>query len=216
MRYDLLIVGAGGLGREVLQYAADSFDPGCWNIRGFLDDNPFESDEQGRNLAVGVVGDTWSYRIGENDRFLVAIGDPEVRAQLVARLRDRGGRFATLVHPQAYVAPNAKLGEGCIVSPFATLASTCRVGEQAVLGFYAHVGHDAAIGAYSVLSPYAAVNGAATLGEGVFMGTHSVVTPGICVGDRTKVAAGSVVYKDVPADRLAVGNPAKAGPRLGA
>lgn len=47
------------------------------------------------------------------------------------------------------------------------------------------------------------------IGEDVFIGANSMLLKGITIGDRSIVAAGSVVTKDIPADQLWGGNPAK-------
>jgi maltose O-acetyltransferase len=48
-----------------------------------------------------------------------------------------------------------------------------------------------------------------TIGEDVWLGGGVIVCPGVTIGDRTVVGAGSVVTKDLPADVVAVGNPAR-------
>jgi maltose O-acetyltransferase len=48
-----------------------------------------------------------------------------------------------------------------------------------------------------------------TIGEEVWLGGGVIVCPGLTIGDRTVVGAGSVVTKDLPADVVAVGNPAR-------
>lgn len=48
-----------------------------------------------------------------------------------------------------------------------------------------------------------------TIGERCWIGGHSTICPGVTIGDRTVIGAGSVVTKDIPADCLAVGNPAQ-------
>jgi sugar O-acyltransferase (sialic acid O-acetyltransferase NeuD family) len=209
----LIIVGAGGLGREALQYAREAF-AGQFEIKGFLDDNPKELEQRGYDLGVSILGGTLNYQPEENERFLVAVGDTKVREMLVERLSSRGAQFATLVHPKAYVAPSAKLAQGCIISPFATVATFTRLEPHVVLGFYAHVGHDSKVGSYGVLSPYAAINGGVVLEKRVFLGTHATVTPGLTIGEDVKIAAGSVVYQNVPSHRLVVGNPGKIGPKF--
>ena len=50
------------------------------------------------------------------------------------------------------------------------------------------------------------------LDGGIFLGTHATITPGIRVGAGSRIAAGAIVYRDVPKGSLAVGNPAKAFP----
>ncbi|MCA9839843.1 MAG: acetyltransferase [Trueperaceae bacterium] len=214
---ELIIVGAGGLGREVLQYALDTFSSNSTiRIKGFLDDNVSELSNFHDKLAYEIIGNTDSYKVQEKDRFLLAVGNPNTRKMLVEKLEQRGAEFISLVHPKAYVSPSAKLGKGVIISPFATIATHSVLSDHVVLGFYAHVGHDAVIGSYGVLSPYAAVNGGTVLEELGFLGTHAVVTPNRKVGRDAQIAAGAIVYSDVPANRLALGNPAKFGPKLSA
>lgn len=48
-----------------------------------------------------------------------------------------------------------------------------------------------------------------TIGDDCWLGGGVIVCPGITIGDRSIIGAGAVVTKDVPADSLAVGNPAK-------
>ncbi len=48
-----------------------------------------------------------------------------------------------------------------------------------------------------------------TIGNDVWIGGRAIICPGVTIGDRTVIGAGSVVTKDVPADVVAAGNPAK-------
>ena len=52
------------------------------------------------------------------------------------------------------------------------------------------------------------------IGERCWIGGNVTICPGVTIGDRTVIGAGSVVVKDIPADCLAVGNPAKVIRRL--
>ncbi len=47
------------------------------------------------------------------------------------------------------------------------------------------------------------------IGNHVWIGCHSIILKGVSIGDRTIVGAGSVVTKSLPADCIAVGNPAR-------
>ncbi|MEU4423069.1 NeuD/PglB/VioB family sugar acetyltransferase [Actinoplanes sp. NPDC024001] len=205
---DLVIVGAGGFGREVLGYATDAFagEP-AHRVAGFADDNPRALD--GFDLAVGVLGSVRDVPISATTRFVVAVGDAAVRRALADVVRARGGRLLTVVHPSAYIAPGARLGDGCVLCPFAFVGTAAILGANVAVNAHASVGHDAIIGANCVFSPYSAVNGAAELGDEVFLGTHATVFPRRRIGHGAKVSAGAVVHRDVPAAALAVGNPAK-------
>jgi acetyltransferase-like isoleucine patch superfamily enzyme len=48
-----------------------------------------------------------------------------------------------------------------------------------------------------------------TIGNDVFIGAHALILKGVCIGDRAVIGAGSVVAKDIPADEVWGGNPAK-------
>ena len=47
------------------------------------------------------------------------------------------------------------------------------------------------------------------IGERVWLGAGTIVLKGVEIGDGAVIGAGSIVTKDLPADCVAVGNPAK-------
>jgi len=53
-----------------------------------------------------------------------------------------------------------------------------------------------------------------TIGEECWIGGHSTICPGVTIGDRAVIGAGSVVVKNIPADSMAVGNPARVVKKL--
>lgn len=48
-----------------------------------------------------------------------------------------------------------------------------------------------------------------TIGQNCWIGGASVILPGVTIGDNCVIGAGSVVTKDIPANSIAVGNPAR-------
>ncbi|MBT8160932.1 MULTISPECIES: sugar O-acetyltransferase [Arthrobacter] len=48
-----------------------------------------------------------------------------------------------------------------------------------------------------------------TIGDNVWLGGGAIVLPGVSIGDNSVIGAGAVVTKDIPANSLAVGNPAR-------
>ncbi len=203
-RLDLVIVGAGGFGREVLGYAGDA----AQRVAGFADDNPRALD--GFDLGVRVLGGVHDVPVSGATGFVIAVGDPAVRRSLAAVIEARGGRLRTVVHPSAYLGPGVRLGDGCVVCPFAFVGAAATVGANTAINVHTSVGHDVTVGANCVLSPHSAVNGGSELGDDVFLGTHATVFPRRVIGRGAKVSAGAVVHRDVPAGALATGNPAKA------
>ena len=47
------------------------------------------------------------------------------------------------------------------------------------------------------------------IGDNVWLGGGAIVLPGVTIGENTVVGAGSVVTRDLPANVVAVGNPAR-------
>lgn len=48
-----------------------------------------------------------------------------------------------------------------------------------------------------------------TIGDNVWIGGRAVINPGVTIGDNAVIASGAVVTKDVPANAVVGGNPAK-------
>ncbi|MEO8462855.1 MAG: acetyltransferase [Chloroflexota bacterium] len=204
---NIIVVGASGYGREVFQYVKDAAQhTGEFSAKGLLDDDPRLLDAVG---GGAIIGDTHTYQVQGDDRFLISAGAPDLRETLAQRLAKRGAEFFTLIHPTAYVAPTARVGAGCILSPYASVGSYAELDEHVLLVMYASVAHDSRVGRYSSFSPYSAVAGGSTIGRKVFLGAYALVAPLRQVGEESKIAAGSVVYRDVPERSLATGNPAK-------
>lgn len=204
----LLIVGAGGFGREVLSWASDiNRNRDRWEVGGFLDSNP--TVLEGFGAHAPIVGDPLTYIPAENDLLVCAIGDPQTKLGICRGLKERGGRFFTLIHPTAVFGLDCKLGEGCLFCPGAVATTNVTLGDFVALNVHATVGHDAVIGEGCTLNAHCDVTGGAILGEGVFLGSHAVILPGATVGEYAVVGAGSVVLKSVRPRTTVVGVPAR-------
>src|SRR5207244_11189023 len=126
--------------REILQYLRDLRFP----IEGFLDDRA--DALAGFALGTAVVGRLADFPLRDEHRLVIGVGDPAVRRRLGDAAAERGARFLTLVHPTAYVAPNARLGAGCVVCPFASLGIGAVPGDPVAVSPYASEGPGGAVG----------------------------------------------------------------------
>jgi len=205
--YNIIIVGAGGFGREVYLWTKDSFPDDQYKIKGFLDDNPKILNNY--NMDIGIIGNLDNYEIKNRDRFLFAIGDIDVKKHLVTKLKGKGAKFLTLIHPTAIVVDTAKIGEGAIICPFCLVSDNVRLDDFVMMNAYSSCGHDARIGKYCILSSYTAIAGFAVLEDEVFLGLHATIIPGKRVGCKSKVSANSVVMRDVPSNKIVFGVPGK-------
>ena len=205
--YNIIIVGAGGFAREVYYWANDTFSKENYKIKGFLSYN--QKDLEGFNVKADIIGNDDNYKIEKNDRFVIAIGDIDIKKRAVNRLKKRGAKFISLIHPTALVIPTAKIGEGVVICPYCLISDNVQLDDFVMMNTYASCGHDVQVGKYCILSPYVALNGFVKLENEVFIGTHATVIAYRKLGYRSKVNANSVVMRDVPLKQVVIGVPGK-------
>lgn len=205
----LLIIGAGGFGREVLNWARDvqASSDVDWEVAGFLDSN--EQALAGFDIDVPVLGESQTWEPQPGDRFICAVGEPSVRLKICRELQERGAQFITLIHPTASVGSRCRIGVGCIVCPGAIVTADATVGDFVALNVRACIAHDAQIGDGCTINNFCDITGNVKLGEGVFLGSHVSVTPSARIGDHARVGAGSVIVRPVRANTTVMGPTAK-------
>lgn len=204
---DLIVIGAGGYGREVIQWAADcNRQAARWNILGFLDPNP--DALCGSNCPYPVLGTDQDWVPTEDQEFAVAVADPTKKERIVSDFSARGARFATIVHPTAFIAEGASIGYGTVVYPQACISIDAKVGRFCTIQTTG-LGHDVTVGDYSTISSFCNLMGHVTLGKRVFLGSHCAVVPGTAIEDDAYVGVGSVVLRRVRAGTKVYGNPAR-------
>jgi sugar O-acyltransferase (sialic acid O-acetyltransferase NeuD family) len=203
----LLIVGAGGFGRELYVWASQHPDCGrAWTLAGFLDDNPEALAPFGRFASVHPIA---GHKPSVDNVYLAGLGMPPLKERLVAPLVAAGAEFQTFVHPQALIGARVKLGKGVVVCPGAILSVDIELGDFAMVNLNCTIGHDATLGPWTSLSAQCDVTGHVRVADRVFMGSRASIIPNKSVGSRSIVGAGAVVVTDVPPDVTVVGIPAR-------
>ncbi len=205
----VVIVGAGGFGREVRFWARDAWGGAGVEFAGHLGAATGRPDG-----TLRLLGEPDAHAPRDDEGFLLAIGIPGVRRRVAEDLAARGARFLTLVHPTAVVAPTARIAAGAVICPGAVISDAAVVGPWALVNYHASVAHDAEVGPFAVLSPYATLAGRARAGADAFLGLHASIGPGCTLGDRSKISANSCLLSDAPPDSIVYGVPGRVGPLL--
>ena len=208
MADDLVIVGAGGHGRETLDIveAMNENGSGDWNFLGFVDDGEVRADRLVRREAEVVETAALD---PEKVRYVIGIGNPGTRETVAGRLTLAGFVPAILIHPEASVGSDVRIAEGVVLAAGARLTTNVTLERHSQLNVGAVVSHDCEVGAFVTFSPGTLVNGECTIGDRAFFGTGAIVTPGLAIGADAKVGAGAVVLEDVPDGATVVGVPAR-------
>jgi sugar O-acyltransferase (sialic acid O-acetyltransferase NeuD family) len=201
LQRDLIVVGAGGHAKVVVASARAA----GFRVVALVDDaRPRWGDQL---LGVVVSGPTEPVLQDPRAQVVLAIGDNAARRRLAAAARCR---FVSVIHPSAIVDPTVLLGAGSVVFAGAVIQPDTAIGAHAIVNTAASIDHDCVLGEGVHVAPGARLAGNVTLGDEVFLGIGTVVIPGITIGARTVVGAGAAVVRDLPADAIAVGVPARA------
>lgn len=206
MKKNIIIIGAGGFAaechfylREVMKQEEDLA------FGGFLADSHVLGQYGLEEYFLGHYAD---YAFAPNDRIVIGIGSSEARERLYDFFSSRGINFYTLVSPSAMLSPSARLGRGNIFCHNVFVGPGAVLGDCNLLNVATTIGHDAHIGSFNVLNSHCDITGYAQIGDRNFFGTHASMLPHSKVGSGCRIGAGSVVYKKIKDNILAVGNPA--------
>ena len=205
---DLIIIGAGGFGREVLQWIKDynnQKEP-TWNVLGFIDDD--------LGALMGIPCDKRVLeRIADHSPrsevyYTIALASPLIKKKIALDLKAKGANFANIYHPRAIISEFCEIGQGIILTANAKVSPNVKIGNFVTL-LGSGVGHDAELGDFSTISGYCSINGHVKVGEGAFIASNAVIAPGKKVGAWSYVGMGSMVITNVKEKTKVMGNPAR-------
>ena len=205
---NLLIIGAGGVGREVslIVQQINRLDP-TWNLIGFFDDN-YENWGKVIN-GYTVIGGVDNLEFFSEDHYvIIAISNYKVKKKIVERLKGKF-KFATIVHPNIWIHDFMTLGEGSIVYDGVVITSNVEIGKHVIISPKCGIGHDSKIKDYVSLLWNVNVSGNDIIGEGVMMGTGSTIIQEKHIKEGAIIGAGALVIKDIDEYCTAVGVPAE-------
>jgi UDP-perosamine 4-acetyltransferase len=204
---DVIIVGAGGHGRVVLDILRTA---GLHRVVGFLDANP---DLHGTEVAglpvLGHLNMLPKLKAKGIGGAMVAIGDNRVRQSYAQKLAAAGLELVQAIHPSAVISSTAQIGRNVMVAPGAIVCTDARIADGAIVNTAAAVDHECEIGEAAFLAPGARLAGRVSVGEGAFIGIGANVLPCLSIGAHAVVGGGALVREDVPDGATVVGVPAR-------
>lgn len=204
----LVIVGAGGFGREVLDVVeAINAERPTYRVLGFLDDGRPDTELLARRDAR-FLGPLSVLRSLEAD-YVVGIGSPQVRKDIDTLAAQWEVTAATLIHPDASLGADVRIEAGTVITAGVRVTTHVTLGRHVHLNLNATVGHDVILGNYVTVNPGVNISGNVTVNDEVMLGTGSCVIQGVTIGSQAIVGAGAAVTRDLPGGVTAVGIPAK-------
>ena len=194
----IIVVGAGGHAAVVLA-ALRMLD---LHVLGVVDKVAIPGGKG--PYGVAQLGDDDAVmRYGPSEILLAngigSVSPSTARRDAGERFAAKGYRFATMVHPRAWVADGAALEEGVQVMAGAIIQPRVHIGIGTIINTGACVDHDCQIGNWVHVAPGATLCGGVEVGSGAHIGAGAVVIQSIRIGENAVVGAGAIVVRDVPA-----------------
>lgn len=204
---NLVIIGARGYGREIVSLINDiNSREQNYAIKGFLDDKADALD--GYMNYPPILGPVETYVPEKNELFVCALGEVAQRKKYTEMINNKGGEFATLIHPTVRIHQNSVIGEGAVINFNTYISCDVVIGKQVHIFASCIIGHDCKIGDWNIVGTKVFLGGFVTLEKQVQVYTNATVLPKITVGSEAIVGAGSVVIKNVEPNTTVFGAPA--------
>jgi sugar O-acyltransferase (sialic acid O-acetyltransferase NeuD family) len=189
------LIGAGGFANEIKAHM-QLFDMVC-----FVDDSYYIPND--KNIKPISEFNASEYEV------IIAIGDPNVRNQMVNKL-PKDTKYFTFIHPTAQILGNdVEIGEGSMICAGVIITTNCKIGKHTHLNILSTIGHDTIIGDYLTTAPGAKISGNCLIGNRVYFGTNCSVKQKIKICDDVTVGLNAGVVKNIESSGIYVGVPAK-------
>ena len=179
-----------------------------WENIAFLDDRAGSMASPLGLPVVGTLGDLTAQG-GAFSCAIAAVGDPNLRLDLIDRSRRSGLEVISIVHPMSFVSKFASIGPGSAVFAQSAINADVSMGAACIVNTGATVDHDCVIGNGVHVCPGAHLAGGVRVGDRSWIGIGATVRQGITIGRGATVGAGAVVVADVADDSTVAGVPAK-------
>ena len=203
---DIVIIGAGGFGKEVawLIEQINKKTP-TWNLVGFVDDYIEVGTMINGTKVLGPV----EYLKNLSTYAVCSISDPNTRQKFIESIKETSVKYPTLVHPLVELSDSVEIGEGTIICEGSRFTVNIQIGKHVIIYHNDVICHDVNVSDYVSIMPSVNLSGNVKVGERSFIGVGSKIIQNVIVGTEAIIGAGSVVIQNVPSNSTVVGVPAK-------
>jgi sugar O-acyltransferase (sialic acid O-acetyltransferase NeuD family) len=205
--YKLIIVGAGGLGKEIYsQLIGDSAHDVVWRIDSFIDD---AYDGQVKEVINGIklTGGILNHQPSDCNVYVLGVSNPHLKEGIVNILEGRGAIFVPICTKMTK-GQNVDLSDAFYAFDV-RISNNVKVGKSCYIDSQNIISHDVTLGNYCHLGPRNFIAGNVIIGDRVIIQGGACIAKGLTVGEGAEVGLGSVVLRNVPPHSLVIGNPAR-------
>ncbi|MBX4264098.1 NeuD/PglB/VioB family sugar acetyltransferase [Clostridium estertheticum] len=185
---DLLIIGAGGHGRVVLETAELE---GRWDNIKFLDDRTDVDMVLGHRI-IGKMDDYKRFS-GKYEYAIVCIGDNEKRLELIKEILKVGYKVPVIIHPKAFVSKYSEIGNGSVILAGVVINTGARIGMGCIININSSVDHDCVVEYGVHVCSGAVVRSMCKVGKLSYVGAGAVVKSGVVLKEKFVLNDGMLI-----------------------
>jgi sugar O-acyltransferase (sialic acid O-acetyltransferase NeuD family) len=204
---ELLLIGASGLAREVLNVLRAGADT---RTVGVLDDLP---ELWGESIdGAAVLGGLDEVVRHPDAQLILCVGQGGARARIAERLARLGAtdaRFARVIHPGVEVPGNCLIGAGSVVLAGVVFTADVVLGQHVVVMPHVTLTHGNRVESFATLCAGVTLGGDVRIGNGAYVGMNASVRQRVRVGAGAVLGMGAALLDDMPPDETWVGVPAR-------
>ena len=195
---DILIIGAGGLGREtewLIERINNSKQDKEWNILGYVDDNIPKGKGVRHSKIKYNVDDLLN--IDKKTYIVIAIANVYIRKSIYDKLKVNNNlEFPNLIDPTVIMG-DVELGIGNIICANSLLSVNVKIKNFTFFNYNCTIGHDSIIEDF--VTSYLNVNiaGDVHIDNFVEIGTGTKITQQKNICSNVSIGAGSVIVKSI-------------------
>ncbi|MDI5950733.1 NeuD/PglB/VioB family sugar acetyltransferase [Flavobacterium yafengii] len=204
---EVIIIGAGGLAREIVSWHNTSKQKLNTKIIGFLDDNLNALDSYETDFRI--LGKVDLDLVKNSQSVIFAISNVETKKNLLEKAINSNVQISNYIHESTFIGERTSFGKGLVMLPYSILSCDSIIGDLVFINNGSQIGHDVHIGDFTSIMANVDIGGGAIIGKNVFIGSNAVILPGVKIPDNTRIGAGSVVLKSIKQEGTYFGNPAK-------
>jgi sugar O-acyltransferase (sialic acid O-acetyltransferase NeuD family) len=203
---DIVIIGAGGFGREV-KWLIDEINRNSpqWNFLGFVDDGL----EVGSDIFGNVILGDIDWLLDKKLSVVCAVGDPIIKKKILRKISNTQNNYPILIHPSVIQSDSIQIDEGTIICAGTIMTVNINIGKHVIINLDCTIGHDVEISDYCTILPSVNVSGEVLISDCVSVGTGTQIIQQVRIGENSIIGAGAVVSKSLPENIVAVGIPAR-------
>ncbi len=200
----IVMVGAGGHGKVCAEVA---------ELNGYEEILFLDSHQQvdicDGHRVVYAGDDGYEAYLDKDTEFFVSIGNANVRRRIQEKIELAGGKMALLIHPDAVISKNVRIGRGSVVMAGAVINAGTVAGKGVIVNTASSIDHDCEVCDYCHIAVGAHLCGTVAVGAGTWIGAGATVSNNVSIAGGCMVGAGAVVVRDIEEDGVYVGVPAK-------